>query len=33
MLAVYAPRTVAENESNEMFTTCAPRTVADAFGS
>ena len=33
MLVAYAPRTVAEYESNEMLTTGAPRTATDAFGS
>ena len=33
MLVAYVPRTVAEYESNEMFTTGAPRTATDAFGS
>ena len=33
MFAAYTPRTVAENKSNEMITTGAPRTATDAFGS
>ena len=33
MLAAYTPRTVAEYESNEMLTACAPRTAAATFGS
>ena len=33
MLAAYAPRTVAEYESNEMFTAGAPKTATDVFGS
>ena len=33
MLADYAPRTVAEYESNETITTGTPRTATDAFGS
>ena len=33
MLAAYAPRTVAEYESNEMLTTGAPKTATDAIGS
>ena len=33
MLVAYTPRTVAENKSNEMITTDAPRTATDAFGS
>ena len=31
MLAAYAPRTVAEYESNEMFTAGAPKTATDAL--